>query len=50
MSDFLIYGLFLLAGFAIGGAYSLWKVNKFAAGVLVALAIIAAAAGVLRLV
>lgn len=50
MGTILIYVLFLGAGFAIGGAYSLWKVNKFASGVLLALAILAAAAGILRLI
>ncbi|MFI6431671.1 hypothetical protein [Rhodococcus oryzae] len=50
MSDALIYVLFIAAGFAIGGAYSMWTVNKFASGVLLALAIIAAAGGVLRLI
>ncbi|SDD95720.1 hypothetical protein [Rhodococcus tukisamuensis] len=48
--DALIYILFLAAGFLGGGAYSLWKVNKFASGVLLAMAVIAAAGGILRLV
>ncbi len=50
METVFIYILFLGAGFAIGGAYSLWKINKFASGVLVALAILAAASGILRLI
>ena len=50
MSDFLVYGLFILAGFFIGGAYSMWKTNKFFFGVLVALAVLATAGGVLRLI
>ncbi|WP_170312994.1 hypothetical protein [Prescottella subtropica] len=50
MSTIFMYILFLGAGFALGGAYSMWKVNKLASGVLVALAILAAASGLLRLI
>lgn len=51
MSDFLVYGLFLIAGFAIGGVYSMWRNdNKLGAGVLLAVAILAAGGGVLRLI
>ncbi|EME21802.1 hypothetical protein [Rhodococcus triatomae] len=51
MSTVLIYALFLIAGFAIGGAYSMWKNdNKLGMGVLLAIAVLAAAGGVLRLV
>ncbi len=50
MSTVFIYVLFLAAGFAIGGAYAMWKVNKLASGVLVALAVLAAASGILRLI
>jgi hypothetical protein len=51
VSALLVYGLFLIAGFAIGGAYSMWKNdNMLGMGVLLALAVLAAAGGVLRLV
>ncbi len=52
MSDILVYVLFLVAGFALGGAYSIWKNtgNTFIAGVLAAVAVIAAVGGVLQLV
>ncbi|MDG3013522.1 hypothetical protein [Speluncibacter jeojiensis] len=50
MSDFLVYGLFILAGFFIGGAYSMWKNNRFVSGVLLALAVLAAAGGILRVI
>jgi len=50
MDTVFIYILFLAAGFAIGGAYAMWKVNKLASGVLVALAILVAASGILRLI
>ncbi|MFD1812956.1 hypothetical protein [Rhodococcus gannanensis] len=51
MSTVLIYALFLIAGFAIGGAYSMWKNdNKLGMGVLLAIAVLAAAGGILRLV
>ena len=50
MSTVFLYVLFLAAGFAIGGAYALWKVNKFASGVMLALAVLAAVSGILRLV
>ncbi|WP_165497023.1 hypothetical protein [Rhodococcus sp. ABRD24] len=50
MDTVLTYILFLGAGFAIGGVYALWKVNKLASGVLSALAVLAAAAGILRLI
>lgn len=52
VNDALIYLLFLVAGLAVGGAYSIWKNigNAFLAGVLAAVAVIAAVGGVLQLV
>jgi len=50
VKDFAIYGLFILAGFLAGGAFSLYKVNRIAAGVLAVLAVLAVAGGVLQLV
>ncbi|MFF0817120.1 hypothetical protein ACFYVR_18455 [Rhodococcus sp. NPDC003318] len=51
MSDVLIYVLFLIAGFAVGGVYSMWRGdNKLGAGVLLAVAVLAAAGGILRLI
>ncbi|WP_168226617.1 hypothetical protein [Tomitella fengzijianii] len=50
MKDFAVYGLFILAGFLAGGAFSLLKVSKFGAGILVVLAVLAAVGGVLQLV
>ncbi|MFD4293920.1 hypothetical protein ACFWPA_11630 [Rhodococcus sp. NPDC058505] len=51
MGTILIYALFLIAGFAIGGAYSMWRNgNKLGMGVLIVIAALAAAGGVLRLV
>ncbi|SDH48822.1 hypothetical protein SAMN05444695_102113 [Rhodococcus triatomae] len=49
MSVLLTYLLFILAGIAAGGSYSMLKFNKFAAGVLLAIAVLAAVGGVLRL-
>lgn len=49
MSVVLVYVLFIAAGIAAGGAYAMWKFNKLASGVLLALAVLAAVAGVLRL-
>jgi hypothetical protein len=43
------YLLFIGAGIAVGGAYSMFKVNKLASGILLALAILAAVAGALRI-
>ena len=48
MSVVLVYVLFIAAGIAAGGAYSMWKFNKLASGVLLALAVLAAAAGMPR--
>ncbi|MFZ2173277.1 MAG: hypothetical protein WAW17_04445 [Rhodococcus sp. (in: high G+C Gram-positive bacteria)] len=50
MSVVLVYVLFIAAGIAAGGAYSMWKFNKLASGVLLAIAMLAAAAGILRIV
>ncbi|GAA4817463.1 hypothetical protein [Tomitella cavernea] len=50
MKDFAIYGLFILAGFLAGGAFSLLKVSRVGAGVVAVLAVLAAAGGVLQLV
>ncbi|WP_254922898.1 hypothetical protein [Rhodococcus sp. OK302] len=41
--------MFIGAGIAMGGAYSMFKVNKLASGILLALAILAAVAGALRI-
>ncbi|WP_169846696.1 hypothetical protein [Rhodococcus marinonascens] len=49
MSVVLVYVLFIAAGIAAGGAYSMWKFNKLASGVLLALAVLAAVAGVVGL-
>jgi hypothetical protein len=46
----LTYGLFMLAGLAAGGTWSTWRGgNTLFAGVLLALTLLAAIAGVLRL-
>ncbi|MEV0948817.1 hypothetical protein [Rhodococcus sp. NPDC049939] len=50
MSVVLVYVFFIAAGIALGGAYSMWKINKLFSGVLLALAVLAALAGVVRLV
>lgn len=50
MKDFAVFGLFILAGFLAGGAFSLIKVNKIAAGVVGVLCALATAAGVLQLI
>ncbi|NLU82971.1 hypothetical protein [Rhodococcus sp. HNM0569] len=50
MSTLLIYALFVVAGIAAGGAYSMYKVNKIFAGVLAAIAVLAVAGGILRLI
>ena len=44
MSVLFTYLLFIGAGIAVGGAYSMFKVNKLASGILLALAVLAAAA------
>jgi hypothetical protein len=46
-----LWGLFLvvLAGFLVGGAYTLWKTNRVPAVALGGCAALAAASGVLRL-
>jgi hypothetical protein len=49
-SDLLIVGLLALAGFLVGGVVSTWPRNRFVAGVLAALAVLAVAGAVLRLV
>ena len=43
-------GLLLLGGFLIGGVVSFWSRSKLTAGVLAALAVLALAGAVLRLV
>jgi hypothetical protein len=43
-------GLLLLGGFLIGGVVSFWSTSKLTAGVLAALAVLALAGAVLRLV
>lgn len=45
-----IYVLFIVAGITAGGAYSMWKINKLFSGVLLAIGVLAAVAGILRLV
>ncbi len=50
MKDFAVYGLFILAGFLLGGAYSLYKVNKAATVVLGVLGALAVAGGVLQMI
>lgn len=50
MSVLWVYVLFIVAGVAVGGAYSMWKINKLFSGVLLAIAVLAAVAGILRLV
>ncbi|MDN5759675.1 MAG: hypothetical protein L0H59_14270 [Tomitella sp.] len=50
MKDFGVFALFILAGFLIGGAFSLIKVNKIGAGIVGVLGAMAAAGGVLQLV
>ncbi|OOL29975.1 hypothetical protein GQ85_22765, partial [Rhodococcus rhodochrous] len=50
MDVVLTYGLFMLAGIAAGGTWSMWRGgNTLFAGVLLALTLLAAIAGVLRL-
>ncbi|WP_420753483.1 hypothetical protein [Rhodococcus sp. O3] len=50
MDVLLTYGCFLLAGLAAGGTWSAWKAgNQLFAGVLLALTLLAATAGILRL-
>ena len=50
MEDFGIYGLFILGGFLLGGAFTLYKSNRLASGILGALGLLAAIGGVLQLV
>ncbi|WP_041450924.1 hypothetical protein [Hoyosella subflava] len=49
MSSALMYLLFMAAGFLIGGAIALWKINRFLSGVLAALAVFCGVGAVLRL-
>lgn len=44
-----MYLLFMAAGFLAGGAYALWRINRFLSGVLAALAVLSATGAVLRL-
>lgn len=50
MTVVLTYALFIVAGIAAGGSYSMFKINKLVAGVLLAIAVLAAGAGILRLI
>lgn len=50
MSTLVIYLLLLGAGFLLGGAYALWKVNKLVSGVLGVTAVLLTTAAVLRIV
>ena len=49
MSVLFTYLLFIGAGIAVGGAYSMFKVNKLASRVRLELAIVAAVAGALSI-
>jgi hypothetical protein len=49
-SDLLVVGLLALGGFLIGGVVSFWSRNRFVAGVLAALAVLALGGAILRLV
>jgi hypothetical protein len=50
MDVLLTYGCFLLAGLAAGGTWSAWRAgSQLFAGVLLALALLAAVAGISRL-
>ncbi len=48
MNEFWIYLLFILGGFLIGGAFSLWKTNRAGAVILAVLGAMAAAGGILQ--
>jgi uncharacterized membrane protein YqjE len=48
-SSVLVVGLLALAGFLVGGVVSFWPRNRFVAGVLAALAVLAVVGAVLRL-
>lgn len=47
--EVVIFGLLLLGGFLVGGAYSMWKTAKIFAIVLLVAAALAVAGAVLRL-
>jgi uncharacterized membrane protein YqjE len=48
-SSVLVVGLLALAGFLVAGVVSFWPRNRFVAGVLAALAVLAVVGAVLRL-
>jgi uncharacterized membrane protein YqjE len=48
-ADLVVVLLFALAGLLIGGTISLWPTNRLAAGIVAALAVLAAGGAVLRL-
>lgn len=45
--DWIIYGTIAVAGFLLGGVWTMWKTAKIGAMVLLAFAVLAAGAGVL---
>lgn len=50
MDTVLTYACFLVAGVAVGGTWSMFKArNQLAAGILAAIALLAAVAGIVRL-
>lgn len=50
MDEFYIYGLFILGGFMLGGAFTLYKTNKIAAVIVGVLGFLAAVGGIMQLV
>ncbi|WP_024793082.1 hypothetical protein [Tomitella biformata] len=50
MDEFWIYGLFIVGGFLLGGAFTTYKSNKLVSGILGALGLLAAVGGILQLV
>ncbi|EOM78579.1 hypothetical protein [Rhodococcus rhodnii] len=50
MNTVLVYALFIVAGIALGGAYSMLKFNKVASAVLAVIAVLAAVGGILQFV
>jgi xanthosine utilization system XapX-like protein len=50
VSTLVIYLLLLGAGFLVGGAYSLWKINRLVAGGLAITAVLLATAAIIRIV
>ncbi len=50
MENFGTYALFIVGGFLLGGAFTLYKTNKLGSGILGALGVMAAIGGILQLV